>query len=247
MILRPARSFQQAQKLTVESLSLESITFGYENSAPLFSKLDFVLPTDKTVFVSGPIGQGQSTFLKLLGVLEFPQEGKYLINGQDVGEMTFEEFLPIRKRIGYSFDYGGLLANRTLRDNLVLPLVYHKACSEGEAYERAMDLAKLFDVEKQMELRPALVSGGLRKLICVIRAFILDPEMVVLDDPFTGLDAKSAQNVVDLIEAKRESKLLRHVFLTSRTAYWVKKLKNVDELVLKNGQFTWEVPLIKAA
>ena len=73
--------------------------------------------------------------MRLLAGLEQPTRGAYLINGKNVGEMSFEESLPYRLAIGYGYDYGGLIHNRTLKDNVLLPLIYHKLVSEKEAHE----------------------------------------------------------------------------------------------------------------
>src|SRR5690606_33550704 len=121
------------------------------------------IPLGKNIFVTGKPGGGQSTLLKLIAVLVQPQSGSFFINDHDTTEMSFEEFLPIRLKIGYSFDYGGLFANRTLRENLMLPLLYHKICSESEAAERAQAFAEEFFFSSQEHQRPAMVSGGLRK------------------------------------------------------------------------------------
>lgn len=208
----------------IESLSFKSMSFSYDEGPQVIRDLTFDIPVGKTVLVTGPAGNGQSTFLKLLAVLVQPQSGQYLINGLDTTQMSFEEFLPLRKRIAYTFDYGGLFANRTLRDNLTLPLLYHKICSPDEANDIAQSFAKEFRFEGRLAQRPAAVSGGLRKLICVIRAFILQPEMIVMDDPFTGVDPESAKRLIRLIHERQETGSLKHVYFTSRDEVWPARL-----------------------
>lgn len=210
--------------MKIESLRFEKAQFSYEGGQPIFNSLEVVVPTDKCLFVSGPNGSGQSTFLKLLAVLVQPQSGRYYINGQDTTQMSFEEFLPFRRRIGYTFDYGGLFSNRTLLDNISLPLVYHKIASEEEAEAEITVLAEKFKFASQLGQRPAAVSGGLRKLVCVLRSFLLKPEMIVMDDPFTGIGPEGSAKLVELIRAKHEANELRHVFLTSREEAWAQRL-----------------------
>ena len=159
-----------------------------------------------------------------MAVLVQPQAGRYFINGVDTTELSFEEFLPYRRRIGYTFDYGGLFANRTLFENLALPLLYHKILSETAITARIDELARTFRFENQLVQRPAAVSGGLRKLACVLRSFLLDPEMIVMDDPFTGIGPDASYKLIDLISEARRTRGLRHIFLTSREDVWARRL-----------------------
>lgn len=220
------------------SFEFREVTFGYESGQEIFRNLSFELPAGRNVLISGPAGHGQSTLLKLLAVLAQPQAGQYFINGNDTSQMSFEEFLPFRKRIGYTFEYGGLFANRTLHDNLTLPLLYHKICTKDEADEIAHRLAVDFKFNDQERLRPAMVSGGLRKLICLLRAFILGPEMLVMDDPFTGVDADSVRKVMRMIETNRSSGVLRHVFFTTRDEVWLEHL-GYERLIVECGRLRW--------
>lgn len=218
----------------VESLKFEQMTFGYDPSRPIFANLELEIPTGRNVFVTGTEGSGMSSMLKLLAVMVQPQSGAYRINGQDTTEMSFEEFLPYRLRIGYTFDYGGLFANRTLRENLLLPLAYHKLCSHEEAESRVEAMAQRFGFTNQLGQRPAEVSGGLRKLVGVLRAFAFEPEMLVMDDPFSGVGAESARKLISLVGERREKGELKHVFLTSREDSWPHQLA-CDELFIDRG------------
>ena len=211
-------------KQNIESLIFQSAQFHYEPAKPIFKSLTVNVPLNCLMFVTGPNGSGHSTFLKLLAVLMQPCQGSYLINGQDTTQMSFEEFLPLRRQIGYTFDFGGLFANRTLLDNLALPLLYHDLKTRDEAHAEIRALAKDFKFENQLDQRPAAVSGGLRKLACVLRSFLMGPEMMVLDDPFTGIGTESSKKLVELIIERRASNELRHVFLTSREEIWPARL-----------------------
>jgi phospholipid/cholesterol/gamma-HCH transport system ATP-binding protein len=210
--------------MKIETLRFEKARFAYEEEQIVFQSLEVEVPTNACLFVSGPNGSGQSTFLKLLAVLVQPQSGHYFINGIDTTNMSFEEFLPYRRKIGYTFDYGGLFSNRTLLDNLALPLVYHKISTEEEAEAEIIALAEKFKFVNQLNQRPAAVSGGLRKLVCVLRSFLTKPEMIVMDDPFTGIGPEGSTKLVELINSKHEAGELRHIFLTSREETWAKRL-----------------------
>ncbi len=224
----------------IKTIQFNEATFTYEVSdRPVFDKLTFEVPANSNIFITGSGGGGQSTFLKLLAVLIQPQAGQLLFNGLDTTQMSFEDFLPIRLKIGYSFDLGGLFTNRTLHDNLTLPLIYHKVCTQEEADERANKLAADFGFDRQQHQRPAMVSGGLRKLICVLRAFMLDPEMLVMDDPFTGIGMEASRKLVRMIQERRETSALKHVFLTSRDEVWPHWI-GCDTLFIDDGKPRFE-------
>ncbi len=223
----------------IESIRFEGLSFSYDNERPVFDNLTFDVPMGLNIYITGSGGAGLSTFLKLLGVLIQPQTGRVVINGRDTSEMSFEEFLPYRSKMGYSFDFGGLFANRTLHDNLILPLLYHKVCSMDEAHEQAKNLAVDFGFERQAQQRPALVSGGLRKLICVLRAFIMQPQMMIMDDPFTWIGMDASRKVVRMIQERREAGGLKHVFLTSRDEVWPHWL-GCDFLFIEQGKPRFE-------
>jgi phospholipid/cholesterol/gamma-HCH transport system ATP-binding protein len=220
----------------IRSLKFDDVLFGYEEHKPVFENVSIDVPVEANVFVTGPDGNGQSTFLKLLAVLIQPQAGRYLINGLNTTEMSFEEFLPLRMRIGYTFDYGGLFANRTLKDNLSLGLLYHKINTPEEATERIVAMAETFGFTRQLDYRPAAVSGGLRKLVCILRAFLLKPELLVMDDPSTGIGPESARKLIQLIGQSREEGWLKHVYFTSRDETWPDQL-GCSRLILNRGRF----------
>lgn len=222
------------RKVPIERLRFENASFGYSADRPIFKNISFDLPTDRNVLVTGPAGNGQSTFLKLLAVMRQPQSGAFLINGANTTEMSFEEFLPIRMRIGYTFDYGGLFANRSLLDNMTLPLLYHKIYDYDEAKDLARSFASKLTFTNQLEARPAEVSGGLRKMVTIIRMLLMKPEMVVMDDPFTGVDSDSVKKLIQIIQDRRSSGEIRHLFFTSRDEVWPERL-GYEPLVIDRG------------
>jgi phospholipid/cholesterol/gamma-HCH transport system ATP-binding protein len=172
----------------------------------------------------------------LLAVVHQPQEGSVLINGLDTSQMSFEEFLPLRTKIGYTFDYGGLFANRSLLDNMVLPLLYHKAFSFEESRQRGIDLANHFGFYNKLAERPASVTGGLRKLVSVLRTLLINPEMLVMDDPFMGVDPQNVARLIKILNDRRERGDIKHIFLTSRDQNWPKQL-DCKRLILHEGKF----------
>ncbi len=199
----------------IKSLKLQNISFSYAGGEKLFENLTHDLPLDRSVNFIGEQGCGRSTLFKLLVGLKDPISGTVLFNDQPMSEMSFEEFLPFRLRIGYSFDLGGLLNNKTILENLTLPLLYHKLATESEANRKAMDLLEKFGVENNANLRPSSVPGRTRKAAIVARSLILNPELLVLDDPTTGLSAEGKSALKELIIEHQVQHNLRHIYYIS--------------------------------
>lgn len=199
----------------IYKLRFEGVTFQHDNQDPILQHSDFDFPSEETVLIKSEQGAGKSTLLQILAGLIVPQSGKYLINDENVMDMSFEEFLPYRLAIGYTFDYGGLINNRTVFENLMLPLLYHKLIDPSEAERNVKDLIKRFDLEKFKDERPAHIPGRVRKIACLLRSLVTDPQVLLLDDPSVGLGQDISLRFLDLIETHKKTKGLKHIFITS--------------------------------
>ncbi len=199
----------------ITSLQFKNLSFAYEGHDSLFQNVEFDFPTNEIVWVKADSGSGRSSLLQLMAGLQMPSKGSYFINEHNVTEMTFEEFLPYRLAIGYSFDFGGLINNRTLMENCTLALLYHKICSHHEADDKVKYFFDKMGVSKHLDKRPALVPGGVRKLTCLLRALILEPQMLLLDDPSVGLGQDTILKYFDLINDLRRQGRAKHVFISS--------------------------------
>lgn len=199
----------------IQSLKFENLSFSYETQDPLLKNVDFDFPMDTVNIIRGDRGAGRSTLLQILSGLQLPTQGHYLINDKKIDEMSFEDFLPYRLRIGYAFDLGGLISNRTLYDNLMLPLSYHKICPHEQAHEKVMHLMERFHLMKSKDMRPAHVSGSIRRVTCLIRAIILDPEVLLVDDPTVGLSKELQGLFADLLLELIDKKILHTLFISS--------------------------------
>lgn len=223
----------KAKKFNIESFKFESVTFSYEHHDATLFQTDFDFPTNEIVWLKSNEGTGKSTVLQILAGLTIPQHGKYIINENNVTDMSFEEFLPYRLSIGYSFDYGGLINNRTVYENIILPLEYHKMLTSKDAKKRVDDVLKRFDIHKFKDERPAHIPGRIRKLTCLIRAIITHPQLLLLDDASVGLGLENTQCLADYINELKLSGDLRHVYLTS---YDEKFMSNFDHRLVHIDQ-----------
>lgn len=203
------------QKIKIESLRFEGVQFKFEGQDSILNRTDFEFPVGEIVWIKSTEGAGKSTVLQVLAGLEIPQSGKYLINQNNVTDMSFEEFLPYRLNIGYSFDYGGLISNRTVFDNLMLPLVYHRLLPFNQAKKRVTEILEKFDIQGLANERPAHIPGRVRKLTCLLRAVITEPQMILMDDPSVGLSQSALETFVEHVHELREKGHCQHTFISS--------------------------------
>lgn len=204
----------------------------------VFDQVSADIPLNSCSWVTGPPGSGRSVVLKLINGLIQPTQGTVVINGRPLIEMDFNELQKLRLSIGYSFDFGGLISNRTLFENLMLPLVYHSIGKDKSRTERVEFLLDLFKISLlDAHSRPAEVQGSVRKAISVARAFVFDPEMILLDEPTTGLGKEVKVSLHNHLQ-KIKSEQKKHIFIASEDLDFVSDL---TEVVLEVKAGTLEV------
>lgn len=209
--------------IEIRDLRLRSITFGYDGRPAVFDDFDFEVPDVPAVWLKGRPGMGKSSLLKILAGLIVPPTGHYRINGVDVLELSFKEFIPYRLAIGYGFDSYGLLSNRSLYENLMLPLMFHRRCSETEADSRVRFWMDRFNIGGVADQRPFAVTGSQRKSVVVLRAFIHCPQIVLLDDPTAGLKEDGLKALADLVEDGMGRNGLRRVIFSGERGIDMRK------------------------
>lgn len=219
----------------IHSLSLRDVVFSYDTGETILDGVSLELPMGGTWHLTGPAGHGQSTFLKILALLAPPTAGHILVNEFEASEMSFEEFLPWRLEIGYTFEGGGLLANRTLEENLMLPHLYHNLSDPETLRAEIHTVAERFRFAKLLGRRPATVPGGLRKLITILRPVLLRPSLLIMDNPFSGLDPEMARGLETLIRELRDKLEIETICFTSRDNAWPTRLE-ADSLWLEGGK-----------
>lgn len=202
-------------KEVIKSIRFENLSYRYENQQDwLFKDLSFELPMGRFVKIESHGGSGKSTLLRLMAALLDPASGSLFINEQNISEMSFEEFTPLRLQIGYSFDLGGLLNNRSLKENIALPLMYHNICSADEGKNRVEHMLKVFELESVANQRPSAVRGSDRKSTILARSLIMNPQVLLLDDPTTGLSLGVTERFIAEIQ-RQQKEQLHSVFVAS--------------------------------
>lgn len=163
--------------------------------------IDLSIGAGEFIAITGASGSGKSSLLNILGCLDRPTEGRYLIEGRDVAGMDDEAASDIRnRRIGFVFQSFHLLPRLTVLENVLLPLRFHRE-PPADADAHARELLRQVGLEQRMTHRPAELSGGQMQRAAIARALVLRPAILLADEPTGNLDSKSAEDVLRLIES----------------------------------------------
>ncbi|MFZ9966842.1 MAG: ABC transporter ATP-binding protein [Steroidobacteraceae bacterium] len=153
------------------------------------------------VAIMGPSGSGKSTLMNIIGCLDTPSAGRYLLEGEDVSRMSDRKLAEVRnRRIGFVFQAFNLLARSTVQSNVELPLVY-AGVSRSERRRRASEVIAKVGLAERSRHRPNELSGGQRQRVAIARALVGEPSILLADEPTGNLDTTTGEEIMALFEA----------------------------------------------
>ena len=207
------------QKLRLKTMSIpiidiKAITRDFQlgnETVNVLKGIDLLINKGEYVALMGPSGSGKSTLMNILGCLDTPTSGSYILNGKQVSEMHDDELAEIRnKEIGFVFQTFNLMPRTTALDNVALPMVY-AGFSKNERNERATEVLTQVGLADRMDHKPNQLSGGQRQRVAVGRALVNKPSIILADEPTGNLDSKTSIEIMKLfgeIHAKGNTVIL---------------------------------------
>jgi len=195
-------------------LEIRNLSFSFGHRA-IFQGVNLRLMPQDSYALWGPGGVGKSTLLKIVAGLTPGASGSIRIQGVEVSSASQRAWQDLRTRLGLVFQEGALISNLSIYDNIALPLRYHTRAGEEEVGKRVGDLMGILGIYREADQTlPALVPAGLRKLAAIARALILEPSLLLFDEPTAGLEEASVHRVIQTLKSYQEKRGAALLFTT---------------------------------
>jgi putative ABC transport system ATP-binding protein len=198
-------------------ITMQNITKSYEMGTQVVHALrglDMQINEGEFVAIMGPSGSGKSTLMNIIGCLDIPNSGTYMIDGIDVSAMTDDEQAKIRnQRIGFVFQQFNLLPRTTAVKQVALPLMY-AGYGRAERTTRAQEALKAVGLGDRMHHRPDELSGGQQQRVAIARALATNPNIILADEPTGNLDTQSGEEIMQIFKNLHEEKGITLIMIT---------------------------------
>ena len=184
----------------VEIQDISKIYNPGENEVRALDHISLTIQKGEFVAIIGQSGSGKSTLMNMIGCLDVPTEGTYILNGQNVSKLSDNELSDIRNQeIGFIFQGFNLIANLTAQENVELPLIY-RGVPKKERHELSVAALKKVGLAHRMDHRPSEMSGGQQQRVAIARAIAQAPPVILADEPTGNLDSRNSHEIMELLK-----------------------------------------------
>jgi putative ABC transport system ATP-binding protein len=211
-----------------------------EESVHALKGISFDVITGEFLTIMGSSGSGKTTLLNILGCLDKPSSGNYLLDGVDIAKMTRDELAHLRnQKIGFVFQSYNLLARTSALENVELPLLYNSAISAKERKERAVHALESVKLADRLGHTPNQLSGGEQQRVAIARALVNDPVLILADEATGNLDSRTSYQIMELMQEVNQQHGKTIVFVTHEPDIAVFSSRTVllkDGKIIKDSQ-----------
>ena len=193
---------------------IKRFNIGKENELEILHGVDLKVRKGEFVSVVGQSGSGKSTLMNIIGILDKPTKGSYILDGIDIAKAKDNQLCAIRnQKIGFVFQTYNLIPRTSALKNVELPMLY-AGVKARERKEKAMELLELVGMGERTDHKPDELSGGQKQRVAIARALVNDPAIILADEPTGALDSATGRTVMDLFHKLNEEKGITIVFIT---------------------------------
>lgn len=167
----------------------------------ILKNINISIKEKEFVGILGSSGSGKSTLMYIIGLLDTPTRGKIFINGRDASKLDDNHLSKLRNEyVGFVFQQFNLINNLSVLENILLPTIYSKTKLNFDPKEKALDLLKRFGIYERRNFRPNKISGGQQQRVAIARALMMNPKLILADEPTGNLDSKTGNEILDILE-----------------------------------------------
>jgi phospholipid/cholesterol/gamma-HCH transport system ATP-binding protein len=194
----PDRCHDGVRKLPENIIEVRGLDYS-RGTRPIFRNLDLTVPRGRITAIMGPSGTGKTTLLQLITRQLTPDRGQVLVDGIDIATLSISDLYRLRRRFGVLFQHGALLTDMSVFDNVAFPIREHTRLPERLIRHVVLTKLHAVGLRGAAELMPAQLSGGMARRVALARAIAMDPDILLYDEPFVGLDPISMAVIVKLV------------------------------------------------
>jgi putative ABC transport system ATP-binding protein len=194
----------QREQPLIELIDISKIYYVGDSEVRANDKVSFQIHHGEFVAIVGKSGSGKTTVMNIIGALDVPTDGQYILDGMDISDMQEDELAEIRNhQIGFIFQQYNLLAKQTVLENVELPLLY-SGLGKKERKTRALEALEKVGIAEKYKNKPNQLSGGQQQRVSIARALVGNPSLILADEPTGALDSKTSREVLDLLKYLNE-------------------------------------------